>query len=115
MRGEKYLESRIDQLDSRPNPALTSKVMIRMVLIVGLVLGLVFFGNMVSGYIIDHPGEYYENKHKDAQMEMITIVYNNKECSKQYYDWVRANREKLTWRQMRNIADSLWHPEKYRR
>jgi hypothetical protein len=110
MRGEKYLEGRIDQIGSRPNPALTSKVMLRVVLIVGLVLGLVFIGTAVSGYIIDHPGEYYENTYKDAQMELITIIYNNNDgrCSKQYYDWIRSNKEKMTWRQLMRIRIKLW-------
>ena len=110
MRGEKYLGNRINQVESRPNPALTSKVMLRVVLITGLVLGIVFIGSIVSGYIIDHPGGYYEDKYKEAQIDMIKITYDNGHCTKEHYDWVQANREHLTWRQLRHIADSLWYP-----
>jgi len=105
MKGEKYLRNRVESIDGM-NPIILPKVMIRAAIIVVLVLICIFTCNSVANYFIDHPG-YEEEQYKREQLSRIRIAHDYKHVSDERVNQVEKDYDKLTWRQLRKVADSI--------
>jgi len=127
MKGEKYLQSRIAQIDRR-SPALVSKLMVRIMIVLALVVGFSFTCGGTVSYLVDNPwfdkseGEKLkepylqtiERSHqyaKQTEDEWGRTVNPKNHCSDEVYNWVQNNQEHLTWRNLKKISEAVNFPD----